>query len=56
MKYRYTPEYDATVSVRPDGFITLPIVGEVKVSGLTVADAAPRGARPPRRCGCATRS
>ena len=39
VKYRYTPEYDATVSVRPDGFITLPIVGDVKVSGLTVADA-----------------
>ena len=39
VKYRYTPEYDATVSVRPDGFVTLPIVGDVKVSGLTVADA-----------------
>lgn len=39
VKYRYTPEYDATVQVRPDGFITLPIVGEVKVSGLTVSDA-----------------
>ncbi len=40
VRYRYTPEYDATVAIRPDGFITLPIVGEVKVSGLTVADAA----------------
>jgi polysaccharide export outer membrane protein len=40
VKYRYTPEYDATVSVRPDGFITLPIVGEVKVSGFTVAEAS----------------
>jgi polysaccharide biosynthesis/export protein len=39
VKYRYTPEYDATVTVRPDGFITLPIVGEVRVAGLTVADA-----------------
>jgi polysaccharide export outer membrane protein len=39
VKYRYTPEYDATVSVRPDGFITLPIVGDVKVSGMPVADA-----------------
>lgn len=38
VKYRYTPEYDATVTVRPDGYITLPIVGEVRVSGLTVAD------------------
>jgi polysaccharide export outer membrane protein len=39
VKYRYTPEYDAVVSVRPDGFITLPIVGDVKVSGLTVPEA-----------------
>lgn len=39
VKYRYTPDYDATVAVRPDGYITLPIVGEVKVSGLTIADA-----------------
>lgn len=38
VKYRYTPEYDATVSVRPDGFITLPIIGEVRVAGLTVGD------------------
>lgn len=39
VKYRYTPEYDATATIRPDGFITLPIVGEVKVAGLTVGDA-----------------
>lgn len=39
VKYRYTPEYNAVVSVRPDGFITLPIVGDVKVSGLTVPEA-----------------
>jgi polysaccharide export outer membrane protein len=39
VKYLYTPEYDATVTVRPDGFITLPLVGEVKVSGLTISDA-----------------
>lgn len=39
VKYRYTPEYDATVAVRPDGYITLPIVGEVRIAGMTVADA-----------------
>ena len=33
------PACDATVTIRPDGFITLPIVGEVKVAGLTVGDA-----------------
>jgi polysaccharide export outer membrane protein len=37
--YRYTPEYDVTVMVRPDGFVTLPIVGEVRVGGLTTAEA-----------------
>ena len=39
VKYRYTPEYDATVTVQPDGFVALPIVGDVKVAGLTVSDA-----------------
>lgn len=39
VKYRYTPEYDATATIRPDGFITLPIVGEVRVAGMTVSDA-----------------
>lgn len=39
VRYRYTPEYDATVTVRPDGFITLPIVGEVRIADLTIGDA-----------------
>lgn len=39
VKYRYTPEYDATTTIRPDGFITLPVVGEVRVAGLTVGNA-----------------
>lgn len=39
VQYRYTPEYNVTATVRPDGFITLPIVGEVRIAGLTVADA-----------------
>lgn len=34
--YRYTPEYDQTVTVQPDGFISLQIAGDVKVQGLTV--------------------
>lgn len=40
VKYRYTPEYDATVVVRPDGWISLPIVGDVRVAGLTVGEAS----------------
>jgi polysaccharide biosynthesis/export protein len=38
VKYTYTPEYNATVMVRPDGFITLPIVGEILVARLTVRE------------------
>lgn len=33
--YRYTPEFDQTVTVQPDGFATLQIVGDLKVQGLT---------------------
>lgn len=39
VKYRYTPEYDYTATVTPDGYITLPILGEVHVEGLTLAEA-----------------
>lgn len=37
--YRYTPEYDRTVTVQPDGYITLPIVGAVDIGGMTVDEA-----------------
>src|SRR6185437_4941659 len=37
--YRYTPEYDQTVTVQPDGYITLNLVGNVKVSQATVEEA-----------------
>jgi len=37
--YRYTPEYDQTVTVQPDGYITLNLVGNVKVSQATVDEA-----------------
>ncbi len=37
--YRYTPEYDQTVTVQPDGFVVLEIVGDVKLQGLTVDEA-----------------
>lgn len=39
IKYRYTPEYNTTVQIRPDGFVSLPIVGDIKLQGLTVGDA-----------------
>lgn len=41
VQYRFTPEFNTTVAVEPDGFVTLPLVGQVKVAGLTL-DAARR--------------
>src|SRR6476646_10558206 len=32
--YRYTPEFDQTVTVQPDGFVNLQIVGDLKLQGL----------------------
>ncbi len=37
--YRYTPEFDQTVTVQPDGFATLQIAGDMKLQGLTVEQA-----------------
>ena len=37
--YRYTPEYNTTASVEPDGFVSLPMLGNVKVSGMTLSQA-----------------
>lgn len=36
--YRLTPEYDATVDVQPDGFVTLPLLGDIKLGGLTIPE------------------
>jgi polysaccharide export outer membrane protein len=33
VQYRYTPEFNQTVTVQPDGFISLEIGGDVKVGG-----------------------
>lgn len=33
IKYRYSPEFNQTLTVQPDGFISLEIGGEVKVAG-----------------------
>ena len=37
IQYRYTPEFNQTVTVQPDGFISLEIGGDVKVSGRNLA-------------------
>ena len=36
VKYRYTPEFDQTVSVRPDGRVSLNATGTFIAAGLTV--------------------
>ncbi len=37
--YRYSPEFDQTVSVQPDGYAALELTGDVKLQGLTVDEA-----------------
>lgn len=34
--YRYTPEYNATVSIQPDGFSSLPFLGDLKLAGSSL--------------------
>ncbi|HKX30249.1 MAG TPA: polysaccharide biosynthesis/export family protein [Blastocatellia bacterium] len=36
VQYRYTPEFNDTVTVQPDGFVTLPLIGDLAVGGLTL--------------------
>src|ERR1041384_2457906 len=36
IQYRYSPEFNQTVTVQPDGYVTLEIGGDVKVAGMTV--------------------
>jgi polysaccharide biosynthesis/export protein len=36
LNYRYTPEFNQTVTVQPDGYINLNIVGNIKVAGSTI--------------------
>ncbi len=37
--YRYSPEFDQTVTVQPDGFVALVLVGDTKLQGLTLDQA-----------------
>ena len=38
VQFRYSPEFNQTVTVQPDGYISLEIGGDLKVAGLTVED------------------
>lgn len=37
VQYRYTPEFNQTVTVQPDGFVSLEIGGDLKAAGRTLA-------------------
>ena len=37
--YRYTPEFNQTITIQPDGYVGLQIVGDIKIGGLTLEDA-----------------
>lgn len=39
LSLRFTPEYNQSLTVQPDGFINVNLVGEVKVGGLTLDEA-----------------
>jgi polysaccharide export outer membrane protein len=39
VQYRYSPEFNQTVTVQPDGYVSLEIGGDLKVAGLTIEQA-----------------
>jgi len=39
LNYRFTPEFNQTVTVQPDGNVVLDVVGTVRVAGLTLEQA-----------------
>jgi polysaccharide biosynthesis/export protein len=39
ISYRYTPEFNQTLTIQPDGYVSLQIVGDIKIGGVTL-DAA----------------
>jgi polysaccharide export outer membrane protein len=38
LSFPFTPEFNQTVAVHPDGFVTLRVLGDVKVSGMTAPE------------------
>jgi len=36
VQFRYSPEFNQTVTVQPDGYVTLEIAGDLKIAGLTI--------------------
>jgi polysaccharide export outer membrane protein len=42
LNYRYTPEFNQTVTVQPDGFVDLNVAGYIKVTDLTLGQVHDR--------------
>ncbi len=40
VQFRYTPEFNFSATVEPDGYISSQVTGDVRVSDLTMAEAA----------------
>jgi polysaccharide export outer membrane protein len=39
LTYRYTPEFNFSGRIQPDGFISAPIIGDVLIAGYTIGQA-----------------
>ena len=39
LAYRYTPEYNESLSIQPDGFVSIKLIGDLKLEGLTLDEA-----------------
>jgi len=39
LNYRYTPEFNQTVTIQPDGYVNLAIAGQMHLAGMAVDDA-----------------
>jgi polysaccharide export outer membrane protein len=39
VQFRYSPEFNQTVTVQPDGYVSLELGGDLKVAGLTIEQA-----------------
>jgi polysaccharide biosynthesis/export protein len=42
LSYRYSPEYDETLQIQPDGYASVKLIGPVKLAGLTLEEAHSR--------------
>src|SRR5436190_5171906 len=36
VQFRYSPEFNQTITVQPDGYVTLEIAGDLKIAGFTI--------------------